>query len=141
MKPQEAVLRETKHIALGTLILTAAMLAVFAALGRFAWSVLFGALYGGALAVLNFFLLGMTVQRIAEAGGGDADAVKLAKLRMRRSYSLRLLLEAGLLILAITVFQFNWIACFCPLVFPRIIILVMHLRGSVRSVKGSGDIK
>lgn len=143
MKPQEAVIRETKHIAIGTLILSAAMLAVFALAGRFEMMVLLGALYGCALAVGNFFLLGLTVQKVAESasGGDDPDQVKLAKLRMRRSYTLRLLAEAGLLILGISVFKLNWIACFCPLVFPRIIILVLNIRGTVRSVKGSGDIK
>lgn len=142
MKPQEAVIKETKHIAIGTLILSAAMLAVFALAGRFEMMVLLGALYGCALAVGNFFLLGLTVQRVAEsASGDDPDQVKLAKLRMRRSYTLRLLAEAGLLILGISVFKLNWIACFCPLVFPRIIILVLNLKGTVRSVKGSGDIK
>lgn len=142
MKPQEAVVRETRHIALGTLILSAVMLAVFALTGNFSLSALLGALYGSAVAVGNFFLLGMTVQKIAEsAGGDDPDQVKLAKLRMRRSYTLRLLLEAGLLILAIAALHLNWIACFCPLVFPRLTILFMNLRGSVRSVKGSGDMK
>ena len=142
MKPQEAVVRETKHIALGTLVLALVMLGVFALTGNFSLSALLGALYGSAVAVGNFFLLGLTVQRVAEsAGGEDPDAVKLAKLRMRKSYTLRLLLEAGLLILAIAVLKLNWIACFCPLIFPRLTILVMNLRGSVRSVKGSGDMK
>lgn len=142
MKPQQAVKRETGHIALGTLILAAAMVAIFGIVGRLDLSVALGALYGSALAVANFFMLGMTVQRIAEsAGGEDPDQVKLAKLRMRRSYLMRMLAGAGLLILGIAVFKLNWIACFCPLVFPRLTILAMNIRGRVKSVKGSGDIK
>lgn len=147
MKPQEAVRRETGHIAIGTLALTALMLAVFAIIGRFRLNVLFGGLYGCALAVANFFFLGMTVQRIAESApsqGGeeaDPDAVKLAKLRMRRSYSLRMLLGAGLLVLGLAALKLNWIACVCPLVFPRITITAMDVFKRVRSVKGSGEIK
>ena len=135
-------MRETKHIALGTLILALVMLAVFALTGNFSLAVLLGALYGSAVAVGNFFLLGLTVQRVAEsAGGEDPDQVKLAKLRMRKSYTLRLLLEAGLLILAIAVLKLNWIACFLPLIFPRITIMAMDVFKRVRSVKGSGEIK
>ena len=147
MKPQEAVVKETGHIAIGTLILTAVMLIVFAVIGRFSLNVLFGGLYGCALAVANFFFLGMTVQRVAESApklqGEEAypDAVKLAKLKMRQSYMLRMLLGAGLLIVALAVLKLNWIACVCPLIFPRITISVMNAIHRVRSVKGSGEIK
>ena len=147
MKPQEAVVKETGHIAIGTLILTAVMLIVFAVIGRFNLNVLLGGLYGSALAVANFFFLGITVQRIAESAKAqedekqDPDAVKLAKLWMRRSYSLRMLLGAGLLIVGIAVLKLNWIACFLPLIFPRITIMAMDVFKRVRSVKGSGEIK
>ncbi len=142
MRPQAAVIKETKHIALGTLVLSAAMVIVFAVIGHFNFEVLAGALYGSALAIGNFFFLGMTVQRIAESAQGDSpDEIKLAKLRMHRSYLLRMLVGAGLLILGIAVLKLNWIACCCPLVFPRLAILVIHLRGSVRSVKGNGEMK
>lgn len=147
MKPQEAVVKETGHIAIGTLILTAVMLLVFAVIGRFSLNVLFGGLYGCALAVANFFFLGMTVQRVAESAQklhgeeADPDAVKLAKLKMRQSYMLRMLLGAGLLIVALAVLKLNWIACVCPLIFPRITISAMDVFKRVRSVKGSGEIK
>ena len=147
MKPQEAVVKETGHIAIGTLILTAVMLIVFAVIGRFSLNVLFGGLYGCALAVANFFFLGMTVKRVAESAPklqgeeADPDAVKLAKLKMRQSYMLRMLLGAGLLIVALAVLKLNWIACVCPLIFPRITISAMDVFKRVRSVKGSGEIK
>ena len=146
MKPQEAVVKETGHIAIGTLILTAVMLAVFAIIGRFNLNVLFGGLYGCSLAVANFFFLGLTVQHIAESAQTgseevEPDAVKLAKLKMRQSYMLRMLLGAGLLIVALAVLKLNWIACVCPLIFPRITISVMNAINRVRSVKGSGEIK
>ncbi|MGN1007258.1 MAG: ATP synthase subunit I [Aristaeellaceae bacterium] len=147
MKPQEAVRKETGHIAIGTLVMTAVMLAVFAIVGHFRLNVLLGALYGCVLAVANFFFLGITVQRIAESAKAqedekqDPDAVKLAKLKMRQSYMLRMLLGAGLLIVALAVLKLNWIACVCPLIFPRITISAMDVFKRVRSVKGSGEIK
>ena len=65
MKIQEATKRETLHIAAGTLAFSAVMNGVFALLGRWDLTVLWGTLLGGGFAVLNFFLLGLTVQKMA----------------------------------------------------------------------------
>ena len=84
----------------------------------------------------------MTVQRIAETARGDSqDEVKLARLRMHRSYLLRMLAGAGLLILCIAVLKFNWIASCCPLIFPRLVIFAIHIRGGLHSVRGNGEMK
>ena len=61
MKLQPAVKKETAHIALGTAAGVAVMFAVFAALGRFDYTVALGGVLGGAVAVANFLLLGLTV--------------------------------------------------------------------------------
>ncbi|MFQ9681202.1 MAG: hypothetical protein ACLRZH_14965 [Ruthenibacterium lactatiformans] len=55
MKIQEATKRETLHIAAGTLAFSAVMNGVFALLGRWDLTVLWGTLLGGGFAVLNFF--------------------------------------------------------------------------------------
>ena len=62
MKIQKAILRETWHIAAGVGIGAAIMCGIFAALGKFHPAVLFGALYSSFFAVLNFFLMGITVK-------------------------------------------------------------------------------
>ena len=72
MKIQEATKRETLHIAAGTLAFSAVMNGVFALLGRWDLTVLWGTLLGGGFAVLNFFLLGLTVQEMA----GDPNEKK-----------------------------------------------------------------
>ena len=72
MKIQEATKRETLHIAAGTLAFSAVMNGVFALLGRWDLTVLWGTLLGGGFAVLNFFLLGLTVQKMA----GDPNEKK-----------------------------------------------------------------
>ena len=129
MKPQKAVVRETVHIAIGTFALVAVMLAVFAALGAFDISVLLGGLWGGAIAVVNFFALGMTVQSSVQGIQSEDDAAsKRAKAKMQLSYSLRMLAEFALAVLGIAVFHFNAVACVLPLVFPRVVIMVLHLR-------------
>ena len=141
MKPQREIIRQTRNIALGIAVMDAIMLIVFALIGCLDGKAVLGALYGSVLAVANFFFLGMTVQKIAEtANVEDADEIKLAKLRMRRSYMLRMLALVVLLILALEVFKLNWIACFLPLLFGRISIFIANAGSKVKSVKGS-DIK
>jgi len=66
MKVQQAVKVETQKIAWGVLLLTVIMVAVFAILGYFDYTVPLGALLGACGAVANFFFMAMTVQRITE---------------------------------------------------------------------------
>lgn len=72
MKLQPASRRELKHIAVGTLICSAVMVAVFVLLSvtgiypSVFWQVLLSALLGSAVAIVNFALLCLTVQSAAE---------------------------------------------------------------------------
>ena len=61
-KVDETVRKETGYIAACTVILSMLTQAVFLVLGRWDISVLLGNLFCGGVAVLNFFLLGLTVQ-------------------------------------------------------------------------------
>lgn len=124
MRVQEAIRRETGHIALGTLAFSVVMELVFLAMSRWSLGVLWGNLLGGGWAVLNFFLLGLTVQRIAEE-----EDEKRAKLKQRSSYSLRMLLTLGVIVLAIQLPFITWPAAVIPLLFPRLTILAMQLLG------------
>lgn len=85
MKLQPAVKKETAHIALGVAVGVAVMLAVFALLGRFDYTVALGGVLGGAVAVLNFLLLGLTVQKITR----ETNEERGRKL-MQFSYSMRM---------------------------------------------------
>lgn len=149
METRNAVLKETKYIALGCVIGTCVMLGIFAAIGAFSIKVLLGGIYGCALAVLNFLMLGYTVRkladqalenRIGEEEEVDPEVVKLAKLKMQRSYMTRMIAGIGLLILAIAVLKLDWIACLVPLIFPRIAIFVRQFGMKAGNIKGS-DIK
>lgn len=124
MKIQPAVKKETLHIAFGTAVGVAVMLAVFAAIGMFRVGVLVSGLIGGALAVFNFFLLGVTVQKIT-AQDDDGRGRKM----MQFSYNMRMLLMVVWLIVAMAAPFFNWVAGMIPLLLPRLTIAVMQLTG------------
>ena len=64
-KPQQGIVKETKRIAIGTVIMLIVMLVVYAVLDRFTIGVLLGGLLGSAYAIFNFFMLGMTLQKAA----------------------------------------------------------------------------
>ena len=61
-KIDRTVLRETAYIALCVTAMTAVVCLVFLLIGKWSTSVLLGGLLGTAVSVLNFFLMGVTVQ-------------------------------------------------------------------------------
>ena len=114
-KVDPAVKKETGYIAAWVGILSLVMEAVFLILRRWDLSVLGGNLAGGAAAVVNFALLGLTVAKAVASGEPDKVA-----LRVRSSRTLRLLWLAGFCALCIGVFKTNVYATVIPLLFPRI---------------------
>lgn len=128
-KPQETVLKETRRIAIGEAAMLAVMLIVYAALGRFALSVVLGGLVGAAYAVFNFFMLGMTVQKAMKL---REENEALATMQLRSSYSMRMI---GMLVVAIVAFALPFVdglACIIPMVFPRLTILILQLTGNIK---------
>lgn len=122
IKIEQAVKTETAHISVGVCIMSVIMLAVFVAIGHFDYTVLLGTLLGGGFAILNFFLMAMSVQRSVSQG----DPEKARKIT-QRSYSRRLFLLAAVLIVGIKVPYFHWAATIIPLFFPRVTIFSMTL--------------
>lgn len=114
--------RDMRNIAVGTVILSAAMVAVFALLGRFGWDVLWGALLGTAVAVLNFILLSVTVNRALDGGKRGAQTV------MGISYLLRLILIAAMVVFAIKSPKIYYVSAVIPLIFPQCVILFLKTR-------------
>ncbi|MGX8706745.1 MAG: ATP synthase subunit I, partial [bacterium] len=66
MKPDRAVLRETARVAVGVFALVGVMLVVYAIIGRLSAKVALGGVYTGLLTVLNFFVMGLTVQGVTD---------------------------------------------------------------------------
>ncbi len=151
MRVQEPVRKATCTILAGELLLTAVMLLVFTCLGRFDTTVLLGALLGASFAVLNFFLMGLSVQKAADQMNGaqllpeggeedgaedetDADGARplspqaaAARKRMQISYSLRMLMLVAAAVLGLTLPCFHPLAVVIPFLFPRIIIFFQGL--------------
>lgn len=122
MKLQKSVLREIRHILIGTVLCAAVQLGIFALLGRLDGSVLWGTLCGGCFAVFNFVLLGFTMQKAA----GDAGR---ARLIAQFSYSVRMLLTCAVAIVGFKLAVLNGVATAIALFFPRITILAMQALG------------
>ena len=128
-KPQETVLRETKRIAVGVFSMLAIMLVVYAAMGRFSLAVVLGGLIGSLYAVINFLLLGMTVQKVAEMREGNEE---LARMQMKSSYNMRMVIMILLIVVAFALPFVDGLACMIPMLFPRLTILVLQLTGKIK---------
>lgn len=122
MKKIDATVRkETLFIAAFTLIFSAVMELVFLLIGYWSYKVALGNLLGFTAAVLNFFLMGYTVQQAVLL---DEEGVKK---KIRLSQSLRMLMLVGFAAAGCIFKCFNPIAVLLPLLFPRIAILLRPL--------------
>ena len=122
MKKIDATVRkETLFIAAFTLIFSAVMELVFLLIGYWSYKVALGNLLGFTAAVLNFFLMGYTVQQAVML---DEEG---AKKKIRLSQSLRMLMLVGFAAAGCIFKCFNPIAVLLPLLFPRIAILFRPL--------------
>ncbi|MBQ3133323.1 MAG: ATP synthase subunit I [Clostridia bacterium] len=120
-KIDPTVLKETKYIALWVLIFSALMQAVFLVLRAWDYTALLGNLLGGGVAVLNFLLMGITVQNALQKEEKDAQsAAKVSQL-----YRNLMLLVVALIGVLLPVFN-TW-AVLISLFFPRIAIAMRPL--------------
>lgn len=115
MKIDPTVKKETLFVSIVTLILSMLMESVFLIIGRWDISVLLGNVLGGGIGVLNFFLLGLSVQKAV------ASDEKKAKEIMRGSHALRFAFIIVLLAISL-IFQnvFNVIATIISLLFATV---------------------
>ena len=127
-RPDQTVVKETIYIAAWTVILSAIMESVFLIAGLWKPDVLFGNLLSAAAAVLNFFLMGLTVQ--SALGKEEKDASQL----MRFSQSMRMLMM--LAFGALGVIFFDPVASILPLFFPRAAITFRPLFGNMNAQTG-----
>ena len=128
VKVSPALKKEMRRIFIGTAAGTALMFAVFGILHAvfpdtvpFDYTVILGGLIGGLIAAGNFFLMGLTVQKVS-AVEDEAAARKLMQFSLSRRYLLIFLWG----ILAILLPAFNPVAGIVPLVFPSLIIKFIY---------------
>ena len=116
----ENVKKETGKVAAITGIGLILMWIVFGVLHAFMpqkvpfdYTVFLGGAVGGCVAVLNFFFMGLAVQKAAAATDEDT-----ARMRIKASYSQRMLIQMLWVILAIVAPCFHFVAGIVPLLFP-----------------------
>ncbi len=116
MKIDRTVIKETRYIALFVILLSALMEGVFLIAGYFDYTVALGNLLGGGIAVLNFFLMGLSVQKAL----GKEE--KEAKTVLRASMLYRNMMLIAIAALGALLPCFNVFSVLIPLFFPRIAI-------------------
>lgn len=132
MKLQAASRKEIARISKGVLIcdvLTAAVLFVLSLLGVGTFTplrILLGLIGGSAVAIGNFTLLCLTVQKAA-----NTEDQKLMKRRFQLSYNLRLLLQALWVVLCFLISQIHLVAGALPVLFPNLTIYYLQIRGKL----------
>ena len=88
----------------------------------FDYTVILGGIGGGMIAVLNFFLMGLTVQKIASTQDED-----MARSRMKASYSQRMAMQMVWCIIAMVVPVLHPVAGIVPLLFPSMGIKILGI--------------
>ena len=126
---QPAVKKETKRVVKITAVDLILMWILFAVLHftmpdkvPLDYTVFLGGIGGGAVAVLNFFLMGLAVQKAASASDEGT-----ARMKLKASYSQRFLMQILWVILAIVAPCFHFVAGIAPLLFPGTGIKIMGI--------------
>ena len=133
-KLSPAVKKETLRVGVMTAVGTALMIIGFL-IGHqivpdkipFDYRVFLGGLGGGIIAVLNFFLMGLTVQKVA-----NTQDEGMARSIMKASYSRRMLLQMAWVVVAIVAPIFQPVAGIIPLLFPSLGIKLLAITGHIK---------
>ena len=139
MKLQPASRREIKRIAIGTAAFAAIQLAAFFLLsllgtGTFDYRVILGTLGGSIIAVINFTIMCLTIQKAV-----NIAEKKTMKAFIQGSYNGRLLLQAGWIVAAFLIPFVNVIAAALPLLFPNLTIFYLQSKGRLVSPSDRTD--
>ena len=120
-KIDATVIKETGYIACWVLVLSALTQSIFLVIGKWDYTVLLGNILSGAVAILNFFLMGITVQKALEKSEEDAKkSIKVSQL-----YRFLFLIIA--VIVGVVLPCFSIWTVIIPMFFPRIAIIFRPL--------------
>ena len=125
MKSKSILFYETRTVAIGMLICTAAMVGVFALLGKYDTAVLLGAIAGTVLATGNFFLMALSTTLAVDKA--QTQDVKGGQALIQISYLGRMIGLFLLLALCAKSGKCNVLALVIPLLFVRPILTVAEL--------------
>ena len=116
IKVNDAVKRETVYIVCFCAFLSLLMQVVFTLFKRWDYTVILGNLLSFAVAVLNFYFMGITVQKVVSK---DSES---AKKIIRSSQSIRNVCVFLAIVVGVAVPCFNTLAVVLPVFFPRIAV-------------------
>lgn len=128
-KIEPTIIKETLYILVCVVILSVLMEAVFLFIRRWDYTVLLGNLLTGFAVTLNFFLMGLGVQKAL--GKDEKEAKKIIRL----SQVYRYLILIIFLVIGVVFSCFNNWAVFVPVVFPRIAIAIRPLFNKKKGVQ------
>ena len=120
MKIDKTVIKETKYIAYFVAIFSVLMQAIFLIISKWDYTVLLGNIYGAVIAIGNFFVMGLFVQKAV------LQEEKDARQTVKASQSIRMALVFILLAIGVIIFKQTpaRMATVIPLIFPRIAIVL-----------------
>lgn len=118
VKPNKIVIAETLYILLWTAILSLVMQLIFVFTNHWDYTVLLGNVWGAFISVLNFFCMGLFIQKAVNVNQDEAK--KIIKL----SQTLRTLALFVLIVIGILMPFFSTIAVILPLFFSRFGIFI-----------------
>jgi len=131
MKLQSASKKEIRRIAVGTGVCDLILIAVLFILslegiGKFDYRVFLSVLGGSAVAILNFTVMCLTIQKAV-----DISEQKQMKAFIQGSYNGRLILQAVWVVVCFMVDHIHLIAGAAPLLFPNAIIFYLNAKGKL----------
>ncbi len=130
MDNRKFVFSQVLIVLIGELVLSALMVGIFAVLGYFDISVVYGAAAGSLIATLNHLVLMLGV--LAASSKAEKQDVKGGQMLVQMSYMGRLIGLFLILVICAKSGVFNLIALALPLVFTRPILTVaefIHKKG------------
>ena len=132
MKLQEASKKEVKRIAAGVGICDLILIAALFLLSQFGIGsfsivkILLGVLGGSAVAIGNFTLMCLTIQKAVAI-----EDQKLRKSSIQGSYNLRLMVQSLWIVAAFLIPYVHLIAAAAPLLFPTVVIYYLQIKGKL----------
>lgn len=125
MESRKIVFRQTAAVAAGQAVCTAVMIGVFALIGKFDLTVLWGGIAGALIATANFFFMSLFASLAADKA--EAQDVAGGQKLIQLSYMGRM---AGLFLVLFLCTKsgvFHLLALVIPLVFTRPILTVSEI--------------
>ncbi|MBQ7000807.1 MAG: ATP synthase subunit I [Oscillospiraceae bacterium] len=130
MKLQPASRKEIKRIALGTLACDGLLVAGLWLLSQFGIGtfdlvrIVLSAACGSVIAVANFTILCLTVQSAVEI-----ENKRKMKARFQLSYNIRMVIQAGWVVVCFLVKPLHFVAGALPILFPNVVIFYLQFTG------------